>query len=161
MRKRQPLFRKKVSLIIRISERCIETQRKRVTKCEYIFYCDSVVSYGTIPRCGCRRCQLGPVSPDSGSSQHPWGGPWAATVSCPCGLNQRSSNVHQHHLLYFGSLHSYRQRRPLWHPTLRCTPNNKQQEQRCEGRTPSRPCGHAVLQVGVSAVVGLSWVPAL
>lgn len=39
------MFRKKVSLIIRISERCIKTQRKRVTKCEYIFYFDSVVSH--------------------------------------------------------------------------------------------------------------------
>lgn len=49
----------------------------------------------------------------------------------------------------------------MWHPELWCTPNNKQQEQSCEDRAPPHPCSHAVLQVqvGLSTVVGLSWVP--
>lgn len=42
MKKQQPLFKKKVSLIIRISEGCIKTPWKRVTKCKCIFYFNSV-----------------------------------------------------------------------------------------------------------------------
>lgn len=123
MRKQQPLFRKKVSLIIRISERCIKTQRKRATKCEYILYFDSVVSPmaespgvaaggATLSPRPCVRRQLAARPGEGGGprgSLLSLGGLWAPRQAMGCygALSwwpqpARGANVKRHRSLYFG-----------------------------------------------------------